>query len=112
MSQRGLAAAMQAAGHAWHHTTVSRIENGKQEVTWAEIAPLQRVLGGSILEGTGFELLYEADQAIKAKRPGPSALALLDEADELERAALEQLEEAARKRGEARALLRAAARQP
>ena len=53
LSQKALAEAMQEAGQPhWHQTTVSRIEAGRQSVTFGEVRALTSILG-SVIEGTG-----------------------------------------------------------
>lgn len=55
LSQAALADAMREAGQGhWRQNTVSRVENGRQEVYLGELDALERILGG-VLAGTELE---------------------------------------------------------
>lgn len=54
LSQTALAVAMREAGHQWHQNTVSRVENGAQELNFNEISDLTDLVG-PVLHGTGLE---------------------------------------------------------
>lgn len=55
LSQSDLAAMMRAAGAGhWRQTTVSRVETGKQALTWQDVQALEAVLG-DVTGGEGAE---------------------------------------------------------
>jgi transcriptional regulator with XRE-family HTH domain len=47
LTQSDVASGMQACGHSWVRTTVSKIEHGHQELTFAEFISLTRILNVS-----------------------------------------------------------------
>ena len=55
MSQTALAEAMQEAGQThWRQNTVSRVETGKQALSFGEVRVLTDILGGDVMAGTFF----------------------------------------------------------
>lgn len=88
LSQEALAEAMREAGQAhWRQTTVSRIENGKQELTVRELRSLEGILG-NVMAGT--RISEAASSAAKAVRDAV-LVRRLRRLDESLTAALEEL---------------------
>lgn len=82
LSQTALANAMQAAGAThWRQTTVSRVEQGKQEIRFDEVKALATVLGPDVFTGTSMKATPDAEVTLQGIRNGvtDSQLAKVEE---------------------------------
>lgn len=80
MKQSELADAMCEQGRtSWRQTTVSRVENGQQRLTGADLVALQQILGAAVLDGT--QVAWTMQAALPEVR-NRAAVAALDDAEQ------------------------------